>query len=105
MGCRTSCKIFEEFSTVIEWIAQNKLVIAHVVHILDDFLFIENTKQSVLNKYKQFLDVCADLGNPLAAERNTIAQRQSGEMSKFIVSISKQESMHVERNPILGRGS
>lgn len=39
MGCRTSCKIFEEFSTAIEWITQNKLGITHVVHILDDFLF------------------------------------------------------------------
>lgn len=40
MGCRTSCKIFEEFSTAIEWIAQNKLGIAHVVHVLDNFLLV-----------------------------------------------------------------
>lgn len=54
MGCRTSCKTFEEFITAIEWIAQNKLGITHVVHIYDDFLFIENSKQSALSKFKKF---------------------------------------------------
>lgn len=45
LRCRTSCKIFEEFSTAVEWIAYNKLGIAHVVHIFDDFFFIKNSKQ------------------------------------------------------------
>jgi hypothetical protein len=38
MGCRTSCKIFEEFSSAIEWIALNRIGCEAVVHILDDFL-------------------------------------------------------------------
>lgn len=91
MGCRTSCKIFEEFSTVIEWIAQNKLVIAHVVHILDDFLFIENTKQSALNKYKKFLDVCADLGNPLAADK-TVLPTQVIEFVGITIDVRQKET-------------
>ena len=47
MGCSGSCKIFETFSTSLEWIAKNKLGIPHIIHILDDFLIIEPTKGSV----------------------------------------------------------
>ena len=38
MGCRTSCKIFEELSTAIEWITVNKLGIQAMVHVLRRFL-------------------------------------------------------------------
>ena len=40
MGCSSSCKTFETFSTAIEWIAQNKLHINDILHLLDDFLII-----------------------------------------------------------------
>lgn len=42
MGCRTNCKIFEEFSTAIELIAHTKPDIAHayVVHIWDVFFLL-----------------------------------------------------------------
>lgn len=62
----------EEFSTAIEWLAQNKLGITHVVHILDDFLFVENSKQSAFSKFKKFLDVCADIGIPLEADKTVL---------------------------------
>lgn len=91
MGCRTSCKIFEEFSTAIEWIAQNKLGIAHVVHILDDFLFIENSRQSALSKFKKFLDVCADIGIPLAAD-NTVLPTQVIEFLGITIDVMQKET-------------
>lgn len=72
MGCRTSCKIFEEFSSAIEWIARNKLGMNAVVHILDDFLFIERSKFSCLQKFNEFLDVCGDIGIPLAADKTVL---------------------------------
>ncbi|XP_062604208.1 uncharacterized protein LOC134266009 isoform X1 [Saccostrea cucullata] len=72
MGCRTSCKIFEQFSTAIEWIAKNRLGITAVVHILDDFLFIEQSKILCLQKFKSFLELCADIGIPLAAEKTVL---------------------------------
>ena len=40
MGCSMSCAIFESFSTAIQWIANNKLGIPRMVHVLDDFLII-----------------------------------------------------------------
>lgn len=91
MGCRTSCKIFEEFSTAIEWIAHNKLGIAHVVHILDDFLFIENNKQSALSKFKIFLDVCADIGIPLAADK-TVLPTQVFEFVGITIDVRQKET-------------
>ena len=47
MGCSSSCAIFETFSTALEWIAIHRLGASSVLHILDDFLFIADTKQSV----------------------------------------------------------
>ena len=41
MGCSSSCKIFEAFSSSLEWIAHYKLSIPGILHILDDFLITE----------------------------------------------------------------
>ena len=70
MGCRISAAIFETFSTALEWVALNKLGISETVHILGDFLFVspsENRSKTDLNK---FLDMCQDLGVPIAEEKN-----------------------------------
>lgn len=40
-GCRSSPKIFDEFSKAICWIAENKYGIARILHLLDDFLTID----------------------------------------------------------------
>ena len=69
MGCRTSCKIFEELSTAIEWIAVNKLGIQAMVHVLDDFLLIEQSKSLAVAKLAQFIDLCQQIGVPLSAEK------------------------------------
>ena len=41
MSCSSSCKIFEAFSSSLEWIARYKLSIPGILHILDNFLIIE----------------------------------------------------------------
>ena len=38
MGGASSCRIFESFSSVIEWVAQNKWGVDNLLHLLDDFL-------------------------------------------------------------------
>lgn len=45
MGLRSSCAIFEAFSTSLEWMAVHLLGASSVLHILDDFLFIAQTKE------------------------------------------------------------
>ena len=38
IGCSSSCRTFEIFSSALEWVAHNHLNIPHLIHILDDFL-------------------------------------------------------------------
>ena len=69
MGCSSSCKIFEEFSTALKWILNKKFGINNVVKILDDFLFIEDTKKKCQKDLDTFLSLCAELGVPLAPHK------------------------------------
>ncbi|CAC5368602.1 unnamed protein product [Mytilus coruscus] len=41
-GCRSSPKIFDTLSEAICWILQNNYGLRHVLHLLDDFLLINN---------------------------------------------------------------
>ena len=40
IGCSSSCRIFETFSSSLEWIITRRLPLVKVVHVQDDFLFI-----------------------------------------------------------------
>ena len=68
MGCSSSCHIFEAFSTAIEWIAREKLKIENV-HILDDFFLASVSRQVGTLQLKSFLEMCADIGLPMAPEK------------------------------------
>ena len=46
MGLSSSCKIFECFSSALEWIAHFKLNIAGILHLLDDFLIVSKSLSS-----------------------------------------------------------
>ena len=69
MGCSSSCKTFETFSTAIEWIAQNKLHINDMLHLLDDFLIIAPTEDLCRKQLDLFLLLCSYLGIPMAPEK------------------------------------
>ena len=69
MGCSSSCKTFEILSTAMEWIAQNKLRINHIIHLLDDFLIIAKSQSLCQEQLKLFLDLCSYLGIPMAPEK------------------------------------
>ena len=47
MECSMSCAIFESFSTAIQWIANNKLGILGMVHVLNEFLIIAPSAREV----------------------------------------------------------
>ena len=68
MGCSSSCLIFEAVSTAVEWIAKNKLGIESV-HILDDFFLASVSKQVGSYQLQNFLDMCQDIGLPMAPEK------------------------------------
>ena len=44
MGLRSSCNIFEQLSTAVHWTAVQHLDIAHMVHLIDDFLHTRRGK-------------------------------------------------------------
>ena len=69
MGCSSSCAIFEAFSNALHWIAQYQLSVSGVVHFLDDFLFLAPSKNKCLSDMQAFMDLCADIGVPLAPSK------------------------------------
>ena len=69
MGCSSSCRIFEEFSSSLEWIARHKLGVENIIHILDDFLIIDQSLSRCGSQLALFLDLCNELGVPIAQEK------------------------------------
>ena len=69
MGLSSSCAIFEAFSTALEWLSINHLGACAVLHILDDFLFIAQSKGQCEHELHNFLLMCNHLGVPLAPEK------------------------------------
>lgn len=70
MGCSSSCKIAEQFSSAIKWIAQAKLAIPNTVHILDDFLLVDQSEKGCKKKQEILLSVCSDIGVPMSKEKD-----------------------------------
>ena len=66
VGCSSSCKTFESFSTALEWIAKHVLGVPHMIHLLDDFLLVSSTLAGCQARLTQFLALCTYLGVPIA---------------------------------------
>ena len=62
MGCSSSCRTFELFSSALEWVFQNKWPISHIIHLLDDFLIIAASREICQRQLNLFVDLC---GQPL----------------------------------------
>ena len=69
MGCRTSARIFETFSTALEWVVKNKFSLRHIHHVLDDFLLISQPSELASKHLNIFLSVCAYLGIPVVLDK------------------------------------
>ena len=69
MGCASSCKTFESFSSAVEWIARTKLHIPYMIHPLDDFLIVAPTRSLCSCQLSCFLDLCDYLGIPMSPEK------------------------------------
>ena len=65
MGCASSCRTFEMFSTAIEWVAKTHLSMSHLLHILDDYLMAAPT----FHQCRINLDLCTYLGVLMAPEK------------------------------------
>jgi hypothetical protein len=69
MGASSSCRIFETFSTAIEFIFKHLQKTNNVTHVLDDFAFCAATAQECQEMLDTFQALCRQLGIPLAAEK------------------------------------
>lgn len=69
MGLAESCRIFEEFSTSLEWAAKSKLGITEVIHVLDDYLFLEKSVNRCSESLQSFISMCNSIGVPIAADK------------------------------------
>ena len=69
MGCASSCKTFETFSSALEWIARTKLLIDLMLHLLDDFLIVAPSYDLWHAQLNKFLQLCEFLGVPIAPEK------------------------------------
>ena len=65
-GCRSSPKIFDQLSVAICWILQNNYYMKHVLHLLDDFLVIDEPSFNAEITMQRLLNVFGKLNNPLA---------------------------------------
>jgi hypothetical protein len=69
MGCSSSCKTFEAFSTAVEWIAREKLLVDWILHLLDDFLIVASLHQLCKKQLELFLKACDYLGIHMAPDK------------------------------------
>ena len=70
MGLRSSAAIFDRFSSGLKWMAQTKLGIDFILHILDDFLILGPAESKNCSKdLQKFLAVCKEVGVPIKKEK------------------------------------
>ena len=69
MGLKSSCQIFEKFSSAIEQIARQSLGIAHITHLLDDFLILAKTEKECHSHLSAFLSFAHDMGIPISKQK------------------------------------
>ena len=69
-GCASSCKIFETFSTAIQWIFEQQVPSALCTHYVDDFVIFAKDEMSCKNHLQSLLNICDDIGVPMAQEKN-----------------------------------
>ena len=66
MGCRSSCQIFEAFSSMLQWIVHNVYRVNQVTHVLDDFIFVGYPNDySCMQGLTAFIALCKYLNIPL----------------------------------------
>ena len=69
MGASSSCLIFEKFSTALNWVIDKYSSNTIILHVLDDFLFLSKKEVSCNNTLDKFLDICNDIGVPIAPDK------------------------------------
>ena len=68
-GCRSSPKIFDQLSVAICWIAMNNYKVDNVIHLLDDFLAVDNASEKGYRTMAVLSMIFNKLHIPLSAKK------------------------------------
>ena len=69
MGCSSSCRLFETFSSALEFLVRHQSGSARVLHVLDDFLFIGITAADCQHLLDTFMAICEETGVPIVKDK------------------------------------
>ena len=88
MGARSSCALFEMFSSALEFLVTAQ---GHkdVLHYLDDFIFIHSTQTGCLQSLECFKSICKTLNVPLAEDK-TVYPTQKLQFLGFEINTCEQ---------------
>ena len=99
MGCASSCRTFEMFSTALEWVAKKHLMITHLIHILDDYLMEASAYHQCRINLVRFLSLCKYLGVRVALEKTL--RPQNVLLFAGIESVTLRMEAHRRKGKIL----
>ena len=68
-GCSSSCALFEQFSTFLEWCARTAANTDNLIHYLDDFCGGESSSHKAKEFLETVLQLFSQLGVPVAKEK------------------------------------
>ena len=89
-GCASSCRIFETFSTALQAILEFYCPEVNCVHMIDDFFFIAKDSVTCQSHLQSFLDLCTDLGVPIAPHKTTTPTFLGVQLDRFIDLLAYQ---------------
>lgn len=98
MGASSSCAIFERFSSALQFAAETHLGIQHIVHILDDFLFLSSAESaSCQNDLDRFLQFCQHIGVPIKLDKTESARTVITFMGLELDSVRMEARLPVDK--------
>ena len=96
MGASSSCQLFERFSSGLQFIAEQK-GISHVIHYLDDFLFVNKSFASCQADLQLFTSLCEDIGVPLAPEKTVVPTQNLSFLGFSLNTVEGTVSLPLEK--------
>lgn len=94
MGCGSSCKIYETFSTALQAIFESFDSTIRCVHMIDDFFIMAADRATCERHLRLFLAMCADMGIPIAPEKTTLPAQDTS-----FLGVELDTVKHIARLP------
>jgi hypothetical protein len=96
-GLGTSCGLWVDYSSVVEWMARMLCFIALILHFIDDFWSVNKSERRAASDRRAFEDLCTVLGVPLAADKLEGPSQRMKFLGIVLDSVSMSASLDGER--------